>query len=92
MKTSEAPRRAGLALIKRPPPGTSLHTHTPKVALLFCRSCQFGGGFVIDIPPTGFGPVVSRTVREGDRVRVMVRLPAPLVRDLAVLTGDVDQS
>jgi len=39
---------------------------------------------VIDIPPTGFGPVVSRTVREGDRVRVMVRLPAPLVRDLAV--------
>ncbi len=39
---------------------------------------------MIDIPPTGFGPIVSRTVREGDRVRVMVRLPAPLVRDLAV--------
>lgn len=40
--------------------------------------------FVIEIPPSGFGPSASRFVDEGERLRLMVRLPAPMVRDLTL--------
>ncbi|RIX36126.1 hypothetical protein [Corynebacterium falsenii] len=39
---------------------------------------------MIEIPPSGFGPSASRSVDEGERLRLMVRLPAPMVRDLTL--------
>ena len=84
MKTSEAAPTGASHAPGDHLPARVLPAHSPLIRALLLTVPFWEVVFVVEIPPSGFGPSASRFVDESQRLRLMVRLPAPMVRDLTL--------